>query len=94
MSRLTSCKTPFLLKTKTNKRKKDFMSTYQWRIDSPIGPIRIIQTKDAITALYLDAKTGHPQKEALNPVLCPESKTSLLALTVTQLDEYFQGKRK
>lgn len=94
MSQLTSCKTPFLLITKTNKRKKDFMSTYQWRIDSPIGPIRIIQTNDAITALYLDAKTGHPQKEALNPTLCPESKTSLLALTVTQLDEYFQGKRK
>lgn len=69
------------------------MTSYQYTMDSPIGPLTLVESNNAISALYIHEKPKH-QKEVLDPALCPVSKTLLLSQAITELNEYFEQKRK
>jgi len=54
-------------------------------VDSPIGPITLVATEDAIVGCYM-ANAEAPD--------VPEKKTKLLARAEKELREYFSGKRE
>ncbi len=61
---------------------------YVTRTDSPIGRIEITSDGNAITSLSIE-RAGHLPYEEL-----PEKSSKLLQLAVTQLAEYFAGRRR
>lgn len=69
------------------------MNSYQYTIDSPIGPLTLVETDNFISAIYIQNKEKQKKRE-LNPELCPVKKTPLLCQASQELSEYFQGRRK
>lgn len=67
------------------------MQSYQLIIDSPIGPLTLIQTGEALSGLYIHKK--EPDKIATSSVSRLTEETPLLKETSRQLQEYFEGKR-
>jgi methylated-DNA-[protein]-cysteine S-methyltransferase len=56
-------------------------------IDSPIGPLRLYGTDDALTCVWLPGGSGTPPAAAVR-------ETRVLAATATQLAGYFAGTRR
>ena len=69
------------------------MISYQYTINSPIGPLTLVETDNFISAIYIQNKEKQERTE-LSPDFCPVKKTPLLCQTSDELSEYFQGKRK
>lgn len=67
------------------------MQSYQLILDSPIGPLTVIQTGKSISGLYIQKKGNDP---APNSDSCILSETPLLRKASQQLQEYFNGKRQ
>lgn len=69
------------------------MISYQYTINSPIGPLTLVETDNFISAIYIQNKEKQERTE-LSPDFCPVKKTPLLCQASNELSEYFQGKRK
>lgn len=67
------------------------MQSYQLIIDSPVGPLTLIQTGDFLTGLYIHKK--EPDKISASSDLRLAEETPLLKEASRQLKEYFEGKR-
>ena len=67
------------------------MTQAQWMMDSPIGPLYLVASEKGLQGVY-----WIKQKAVLevNSLSGSKKEIKILAETVRQLDEYFEGKRK
>lgn len=66
------------------------MTKAQWQMRSIIGPLYLVASETSLHGVFWD-KQDVPMAKSLN---APGKETRLLAKTVGQLEEYFEGKRK
>ncbi len=59
---------------------------------SPLGILMVTEENGAITGLELSEKISKPAKRPID--LAEQKNTPLIALAKSQLEEYFQGRRK
>jgi methylated-DNA-[protein]-cysteine S-methyltransferase len=64
------------------------MTLFTLSMKSPVGPLRLIATERALTAIYLPNHRGAPELEAR-----PSKDLPVLVATQRQLEEYFAGER-
>ena len=68
------------------------MKGYYYQIDSPIGPLHLASTKDTLLAIHHNFKRLKDWNK--NKVVFKNGKNIIIEKTITQLSEYFEGKRK
>jgi len=66
------------------------MSTAQWKMESPIGPIYLVASGTGLRGIYWDRQPVTVVK-SLNT---SEPEVQMLARAVGELDEYFRGERR
>ncbi len=71
---------------------KDAQDYYYKTILSPVGPITIVASEDALKAVIIDDRDGGWRKRF--PGLRAAGGNGLLAIACEQLGEYFRGQRK
>jgi len=68
------------------------MNGYYHKIDSPIGPLHLAATKDALLAIHHNLKRMEDWNK--NTIAFKNEKNIIIEKTINELSEYFDGKRK
>src|SRR4051812_16966338 len=66
------------------------MNLAQWKMESPIGPLYLVASENGLRGIFFD-KQSTPLTKTLKGT---EKPILLLAQTVQELEEYFQGRRQ
>jgi methylated-DNA-[protein]-cysteine S-methyltransferase len=59
-------------------------------VDSPVGPLTLVATDDALSGLYMERQRHRPPSETFGD-RAPEARTAPFGTAVEQLDAYFAG---
>ena len=68
------------------------MNGYYHKIDSPIGPLHLAATNDALLAIHHNLKRMEDWNK--NTIAFKNDKNIIIEKTINELSEYFDGKRK
>ena len=68
------------------------MNGYYYKIDSPIGPLHLAATNDALLAIHHNLKRMEDWNK--NTIAFKNDKNIIIEKTINELSEYFDGKRK
>ena len=68
------------------------MNGYFHKIDSPIGPLHLAATNDALLAIHHNLKRMEDWNK--NTIAFKNDKNIIIEKTINELSEYFDGKRK
>tara|TARA_B100001142_G_scaffold325357_1_gene378771 strand:- start:706 stop:1194 length:489 start_codon:yes stop_codon:yes gene_type:complete len=68
------------------------MNGYYHKIDSPIGPLHLAATNDALLAIHHNLKRMEDWNK--NTIAFKNVKNIIIEKTINELSEYFDGKRK
>ena len=68
------------------------MNGYYHKIDSPIGPLHLAATNDALLAIHHNLKRMEDWNK--NTIVFKNDKNIIIEKTINELSEYFDGKRK
>tara|TARA_B100001996_G_scaffold351435_1_gene311454 strand:+ start:357 stop:845 length:489 start_codon:yes stop_codon:yes gene_type:complete len=68
------------------------MNGYYHKIDSPIGPLHLAATNDALLAIHHNLKRLEDWNK--NTIVFKNDKNIIIENTINELSDYFDGKRK
>ena len=68
------------------------MNGYYYKIDSPIGPLHLASTNDALLAIHHNLERLEDWNK--NTIAFKNDKNIIIEKTINELSEYFDGKRK
>ena len=66
------------------------MKTFQWKMTSPVGPLYLVASADALHGVFWNSTSAVRVKSLTGS----EPAIKILAQTASQLEEYFAGKRQ